>query len=440
MEMRGKCDVVVIGAGIGGLCAAARLAYSGYKTVVLEKSTTLGGRFTYADYKGYMLPTGGWMILFGKNDPICRTLRDVEAPEVELRDLGRIRRKYKVAGKELSLPERGGLQELILTASRDKAEGKKVMAMVRRALRWQEPSDTISFRDWLLQYTEDEEIYKVFQGMIKPWFGINSHEIPAGEFFRVLRNIVASANGLLSKNGLKDVIDALESAIRDKGGEISTRTAVTQIVVDEDGMAKGVIAQGVKEKLEVEAKVVISNAGPKKTIELAGEKNFDRGYLKEVAERVRPAVGMNFFITSDQPLLDVDIYTDLDTSGSESWYNLSTICPELAPKDKYLIGFFICPPSAIEYDLQEQYDAVLKDLKQSLPGFEEHGEILLTQNFRGGWPVTRSWQGYMITQKTPIECLYNVGDGVNPSGWPVASGAAESARIVAEDIKARIKL
>ena len=438
--MREKCDVVVIGAGIGGLCAAARLAYSGYKTVVLEKSTIPGGRFTYVDYKGYKIPTGAWMILFGKNDPVCRTLQDVEAPEVELRDLGQVRRRYKVAGKEFSLPERGGLQVLVSTASRDKAEGEKVMAMVRRAMRWQEPPDTISFRDWLLQYTEDEEIHKVFQGMIKTWFGMNSHEIPAGEFFRVLRNIVKFGTALLPQNGLKDVIDALESVIQDRGGKISTRTAVTQIVVDEEGMAKGVIAQGVKEKLEVEAKVVISNAGPKKTIELAGEKNFDRGYLKEVTERVRPAAGMSFFITSDQPLLDVEIYTDLDTSRSESWYNLGTIYPEFAPKGKHLIGSFVCPPSTIEYDPQGEYEAVLKDLRQRFPGFEEHGEILLAQNYCGGWPVTRSWQGYMITQKTPIECLYNVGDGVNPSGWPVASGAAESARIVAEDIKARIKL
>lgn len=438
--MREKCDVVVIGAGIGGLCAAARLAYSGYKTVVLEKSTILGGRFTYVDYKGYKIPTGGWMILFGKNDPICRTLRDVEAPEFEVRDLRRIRRTYRVAGKEFALPpEGGGLQVMILTASGDKAETEKVMARVRRALRWQEPSDTISFRDWLLQYTENEEIHKVFQGMIKPWFGMNSHETPAGEFFRVLRNIVTSANALLPKNGLKDVIDALESVIQNRGGKIFTRTVVTQIVVEE-GVAKGVIAQRVREKLEVEAKVVISNVGPKKAIELAGEKNFDRGYLKEVIERVRPAAGMSFFIISDEPLLDVEIYTDLDASRLESWYNLGMMCPGCVPKGKYLIASFACPPSTIEYDPQGEYEAVLKDLRQIVPRFEEHGEVLLAQNFCGDWPVTRSWQGYMITQKTPIESLYNVGDGVNPSGWVVAAGAAESARIVAEDIKARIKL
>ncbi|GAI07224.1 unnamed protein product [marine sediment metagenome] len=32
-----KYDVVVIGSGIGGLCAAALLSYRGYKTLVVEK-------------------------------------------------------------------------------------------------------------------------------------------------------------------------------------------------------------------------------------------------------------------------------------------------------------------------------------------------------------------------------------------------------------------
>ena len=39
-------DCLVIGSGIGGMCAAARLACSGYKTIVIEKLPMLGGRYT----------------------------------------------------------------------------------------------------------------------------------------------------------------------------------------------------------------------------------------------------------------------------------------------------------------------------------------------------------------------------------------------------------
>jgi hypothetical protein len=42
--------------------------------------------------------------------------------------------------------------------------------------------------------------------------------------------------------------------------------------------------------------------------------------------------------------------------------------------------------------------------------------------------------------KTPIRNLYNVGDAVNPPEWMAGSGVAEGAKIVAEDIKGRIKL
>ncbi|MFC2018194.1 phytoene desaturase family protein [Chloroflexota bacterium] len=437
--MKEKCDVVVIGAGIGGLCAAARLAYSGYKTVVLEKSTILGGRYTCVDYKGYKIPTGAWMVFYGMNDPIWRTLQDVEAPRVELADQRPLTNRYKVAGKEFLLPERGALNVILSVTSRDKAEEEKMLAMVKRAIVWQEPSDTISLRDWLLQYTDNEEIHKVFQGMAQAYFGIDSYDTPAGEFFRVLRTVATVRTPLLFKNGLKDIIDALESAIKDKGGKIYSRTAVTQIVVEE-GVAKGVVAQMVKERLEVEAKVIISNAGPKKTIELAGENNFDKGYLKEVMERVRPAVGMTFIIASDQPLFDADLLTDMDSSKFKYWADFSKHFPECAPNGKHLIACFAVTPSNIEYDPQEEYKAFINEVRQRFPGFEEHGEVLLVQNFCGAWPVTRSWQGYMIAQKTPIENLYNVGDAVNPTGWIFGSGVAESARIVSEDIKTRVRL
>ena len=101
---------------------------------------------------------------------------------------------------------------------------------------------------------------------------------------------------------------------------------------------------------------------------------------------------------------------------------------------------FVVPPSTLKYNPEEEYEVFFKDLRDVFPKFEEYGgELLLARNYCAGWPVTRSWQGYMITPKTPIENLYNVGDGVNPTGWMVGCGAAESARIVAEDIKSRIK-
>ncbi|MEN3347989.1 MAG: hypothetical protein V7632_1624, partial [Bradyrhizobium sp.] len=38
-----KVDAVVIGAGAGGLCAAARLTHGGLRTLVVDDKSRLGG-------------------------------------------------------------------------------------------------------------------------------------------------------------------------------------------------------------------------------------------------------------------------------------------------------------------------------------------------------------------------------------------------------------
>jgi len=269
---------------------------------------------------------------------------------------------------------------------------------------------------------------------------MNIHEFPAGEFIKVLQSFRGRSDFLIPKNGLKDIIDALEKVIKDNKGKVLTVTKAKKIVV-EDGVAQGVVAESKRETLEIKATVVISNVGPKKTIELAGAENFDKGYLKEVAEKIRPGVGMDYLFTTDKPLLDFSgtLYT-IDARRTEGWSVPTLMWAEHAPKGKHLLHTMPVPESTITYNPRKEFGILLQDLKDEFPKFEEYGgKLLLRRNFCGEWPVTRSWQGYDVTQKTPVENLYNVGDGVKPSGWIVGSGSAESARIAAQDIKARIK-
>ncbi|MFK4301779.1 phytoene dehydrogenase-like protein [Paenibacillus sp. RC254] len=48
-----KYDVIVIGAGLGGLSCAARLSALGYRTAVFESHTLAGGFATEFKRKGY---------------------------------------------------------------------------------------------------------------------------------------------------------------------------------------------------------------------------------------------------------------------------------------------------------------------------------------------------------------------------------------------------
>ena len=60
-----QADAVVIGAGAGGLCAAARLSQAGLHTIVVDDKDRLGGRASTEQIDGFTVNIGAIAIELG---------------------------------------------------------------------------------------------------------------------------------------------------------------------------------------------------------------------------------------------------------------------------------------------------------------------------------------------------------------------------------------
>lgn len=434
--MQNSYDVVVIGSGVGGLGAAARLTHDGYKVLVVEKMPMVGGRFATMEYKGFTLSTGAEALeCEGALEEPFRLLGipfDVVKPHPDI--------MYRVGDREFELPPGGGGLRRMLSFIGKPGEGDKVMLAMKRALTWSEPSESITLKDWVAQYTDDPDIHGFFQVFCTAIFAINHNEAKALTFIQFIKALGGKIIHGFAPHGPSALMDSLAQAMRDKGSEVWTKTRVKRIVV-EDGVARGVVAEKDSDQVEISARAVISNTGPRMTVQLAGRGNFDIGYLKDMGERLRPTPSLVVYTSADRPLMEHQgVLMPIGTRRACYVLTPTILCPDLAPRGRHLmVSFSAFGDSLGPANLDEEIRLHLQDLHDLFPDYDTHAQVLMVGSFYKDWPVYHSWPGFDMPMKTSIENLWNVGDGVKPAGWIGLEASAESGRLVADEVQARLR-
>lgn len=427
-----KYDVAIIGAGMGGLCSAALLTHYGYRTLVVERLPFVGGRCSSFKYKGFTLPTGA---LYVETGGVVEELFKEVGADFPVRAFP-MQLCFRMSGKDYPMPLKGGLKTLLANFVSEQ-ETARLLNLIRRAFGWFEPSCRLSIREWLMQHTQNEQVLNVFRGLVN-YQCVNFSDQPAGEFIRQLKFGTGATAGA-TPEGFLHFMQQLVKVVEKGGGQVWTDCRAKKITIL-DGVATGVVIEKGGKEEEIRSSVVISDTGPHRTVELAGKQNFEKGYLLEVKEKVRPLAYMEMAISSNDPLLEFPgVMVVPEGRRQMTMMATSLAYPEYAPPGKHLLQAWATPESSfLPMDPKKEMDLMLQDLREAIPGFDHKAEVLHASYWQKEWPMYRALPG-MLTQKTPVENLYNVGDGVAPLVPLGLPGCAHTARIVAGDIKQRIR-
>lgn len=272
--------IIIIGAGLGGLSAACRLARAGFAVTVLEKNASIGGKVNIVEAEGYKFDTGASLLtmrgvleeLFefcGKRaedyleivplEPICRYFwsdgtRFDASPDIEETERGieRIapgdaanfrryladsREKYEVASRTFLAKSLNDFPQVVRTANfSDLFKISAVRTLDRHNAR----------------YFKSAKLLQLFN-RFATYNGSSPYRTPAT--FALIPYVEFGLGAWYARGGMYEIPRALERLARELGVEIRAENEVEEIIV-ENKRAGGVKTGGD----EIRADIVVSNA------------------------------------------------------------------------------------------------------------------------------------------------------------------------------------
>jgi phytoene dehydrogenase-like protein len=419
---------VVIGAGAGGLCAAARLAHAGLKPILIDVGDRVGGRATTKEIDGFKVNEGAIALEVG--GVFEETFALVGAP-LNLR-FPQPAAAFYLENKVVDVG-RGGWGLLLGQITKQAA---KIMDKFADARAGNLPDGRQSTQEWLSTYTKNETVHALFRNLCASIFACNADELPARAFLTYFTSKGAFKRFGFCPDGTIGAWQALADVVATKG-EVWLSSRVTAIAVDR-GRATGVEVDRNGQSIKIKSDIIVSNAGPKATVALAGDFNIPETYRALVANVLKPAANIVVNFATREPLLSAPgIVTFGRTRRLCNMANMTASCPELAPPGWHLYVAYAVPVPALgDFDDEQEKSLTLEDLREQFPGFAQ-AKILSVRVMRDDWPAQRSCAGYDLPQDTGVEGLWCVGDAVKVYGNGGTQACAETAKIVVDKILMR---
>jgi phytoene dehydrogenase-like protein len=413
-------DVIVAGAGIGGLLSATLLSMKGFSVIIFEKLSFTGGRFTSFNFKGYEIPSGAIHMIPNSRGTFTKILRE----------LGINYKKTDVCAEFIWEDYRNSCKHGFgVFKTLKSTSARRAFAKINFKSIYPKKDVGISFGEYLKNEVKNDELYRFFEVWANFSLSLSLEEISAKTMFKIIRNEILLGCPVAPIGGCKGVIRELEKIILSHNGKIITNTDVQEILADKE-KTKGVIVKADGEYREVRGKYVVSNLGPTKTYEKINEDGYSETVSK--LKKRKPPAGITICIAASKDMLGHSGVTCTPVGKRVCGIVQPTnIDSSLAPKGKHLL---LTHQILKNKDIKKEIELGIADLYTIFPEFDKYCEVLCTHSFYNDWPVNYLMQGEDLPNRTQIDNLFMVGDGNKTPSRIMTEGVTHGVKQVVNTI------
>ncbi|MCC7078574.1 MAG: NAD(P)/FAD-dependent oxidoreductase [Acidimicrobiia bacterium] len=351
-------DVIVIGAGYGGVTCAALLAEEGHRVLLLDKNEQPGGKAMTVRAAGFgyeLWPIAGGPADGSKFADLARVVGldpdDVILLPAEAGEFRYIRPDGTTAVVPFSARPAADPAAAVRLPQDLGATEEETAGMMRLVAGvFSMPEDEIAALDtqdaatWVRDLGIGRPLESYMFMLFNLLFVVAVDRLPASEAVRTLRDFFAGGGGRYHRGGFARLAEAAADHVVSRGGEYRPGTTVTTLLV-EDGRVVGVSTP----TGELRARVVVSNAGIQPTVlHLAPDGTFPPDYVDRVRS-LEPSwafVGQRY--TLDTCVIDAPMILRF---SDDSWWDTERFARAESgdwPEDPLL---FITTPACYDPDL-----------------------------------------------------------------------------------------
>ena len=305
--------VVVIGSGVGGAGVAALLQARGFQVTLVERNDFYGGKCWSFARDGFLVDSGVHMFSMGasgQHGDLNRMVRgDLEWFTANPSEHLLLNGKYRINLYQSLTDPRAMLTNLRanMLIAKDRAAGllgggmsRELDREVYRASRRNSPLETlrsvakiarlnpsylaeldeITLQEFMHRITDDWTPLQGIAALSMLLTVVPYEQVSAGEFLWCFTNAFRKQTLGVPRGGSREIPGAFLRAFARDGGELRLGCEVEKIIVS-DGKARGIRTS---EGEEIASDYVVSNAGIKRTLEMAGEEHFPQEYISFVKD------------------------------------------------------------------------------------------------------------------------------------------------------------